>query len=463
MTDPPLYFRQFYLGCLAQASYMIGSRGEAAVVDPRRDIEAYLEEAAARGLAIRHVVETHLHADFVSGHRELAAATGATIHVSRAASAAYPHDPLEEGSEIRIGDARLRVVETPGHTRDSICLLLFETPEAASPAAVLTGDTLFIGDVGRPDLAGAVVSPREQAGQLYDSLHGKLLKLADPVVVWPGHGAGSMCGRNLSKETTSTIGEQRRVNYALQPMAREAFVDMMTTDLPEIPAYFGRDVKLNREGPALVSELPPLRSLSPEETARCAAEGAVVLDTRNAAAFGTAHVPGSIHIGLDGQFASWAGTLLPAGTPIVLVTSAAEDAEEARMRLARVGLDDVAGYLEGGIASWDGSGRPVASTEQITVDELAARLDEGRCRVLDVRRPAEWHDAHIRGAAAGPLADLGASLPDVSSETPLALICAGGYRSSIAASLFERGGRREVINVVGGMAAWNAAGFPTVA
>jgi len=222
-------------------------------------------------------------------------------------------------------------------------------------------------------------------------------------------------------------------------------------------------VKLNREGPALVSELPPLRSLSPEETARRAAEGAVVLDARNAAAFGTAHVPGSIHIGLDGQFASWAGTLLPAGTPIVLVTSAAEDAEEARMRLARVGLDDVAGYLEGGIASWNGSGRPVASTEQITVDELAARLDEGRCHVLDVRRPAEWHDAHIRGAAAGPLADLGASLPDVSSETPLALICAGGYRSSIAASLFERGGRREVINVVGGMAAWNAAGFPTVA
>ncbi len=463
MTDSPVYFRQFYLGCLAQASYMIGSEGEAAVVDPRRDIEAYLEEAEANGLAIRHVIETHLHADFVSGHRELAAATGATIHVSRAASAAYPHEPVGEGSEIRVGGARLRVLETPGHTRDSICLLLFESPAASEPAGVLTGDTLFIGDVGRPDLAGAAVSPREQAGQLYDSLHGKLLTLADSVAVWPGHGAGSMCGRNLSTETTSTIGEQRRVNYALQPMARESFVDMMTTDLPEIPAYFGRDVRVNREGPALVSELPPLRSLSPEETETRAGRGAVVLDTRNSAAFGNAHVPGSIHIGLDGQFASWAGTLLPAATPVVLVTSAVEEAEEARMRLARVGLDDVAGYLDGGIASWSASGRPVASTEQITVDELAGRLNEGRCRVLDVRRPAEWRDAHIAGAAAGPLADLGASLPEVPSGVPLALICAGGYRSSIAASLFERGGRREVINVVGGMAAWNAAGLPTVA
>ncbi len=470
MTDSAVYFRQFYLGCLAQASYMIGSEGLAAVVDPRRDIEIYLEEAAARGLAIRHVIETHLHADFVSGHRELAAATGATIHVSRAANAAYPHDPVGEGSEIRVGGARLRVLETPGHTRDSICLLLFETPDAADPSAVLTGDTLFIGDVGRPDLAAAAggqaadpaASARGQAGQLYDSLHGKLLALPDAVVVWPGHGAGSMCGRNLSNETSSTIGEQRRVNYALQPMARQAFVDMMTTDLPEIPAYFGRDVQLNREGPALVGELAALAPLSPEETARRAAAGAVVLDTRTSAAFGTAHVPGSVHIGLDGQFASWAGTLVPAGTPIVLVTEGEAEAEEARMRLSRVGLDDVAGYLGGGIAAWSASGRPVSSTEQITVDELAARLREDRCRILDVRRPGEWRDAHIAGAVARPLAEFDANLPDAAVEKPLAIICAGGYRSSIAASLLERGGRGGVVNVVGGMAAWNAAGLPTI-
>lgn len=468
-----MYFRQFYLGCLAQASYLIGSEGVAAVVDPRRDVEVYLEEAEARGLAIRHVIETHLHADFVSGHRELAAAAGATIHVSRAARAGYPHDPVGEGSEIRVGGVRLRVLETPGHTPDSICLLLFETPDAGTPSAVLTGDTLFIGDVGRPDLAGAAAAanpaagpplgPREQAGQLYDSLHGKLLALPDSVVVYPGHGAGSMCGRNLSSETSSTIGEQRRMNYALQPMPREAFVDMMTTDLPEIPAYFGRDVRLNREGPSLVADLPPLAALSPEEVFRRAEAGAVVLDTRSSAAFGTAHVPGSIHIGLDGQFASWAGTLIPAGASIVLVTEGADGAEEARTRLARVGIEDVAGYLAGGIAAWSASGRPVSTTEQITVDELAARLREGRCRVLDVRRPPEWSAGHIAEALPRPLADLGAALPDVPSEEPLAIICAGGYRSSIAASLFERGARGSVINVVGGMAAWSAAGLPTVA
>ena len=471
MTGAAPYFRQFYLGCLAQASYMIGSDGVAAVVDPRRDIAIYLEEAASRGFAIRHVIETHLHADFVSGHRELAAATGATIHVSRRARAAYPHDPVGEGSEIALGRARLRVLETPGHTRDSICLLLFESPDAAGPSAVLTGDTLFIGDVGRPDLAGAAggapdapaPTAREQAGELYDSLHGKLLALPDAVTVWPGHGAGSMCGRNLSSETSSTIGEQRRINYALQPMSREAFIDMMTTDLPEIPAYFGQDVRVNREGPPLVSDRAPLAALPPGEVRRRAAAGAVVLDTRSPAAFGVAHVPGAFHIGLDGQFASWAGTLLPPDAPIVLVTEGAEQAEEARMRLARVGLDDVAGYLAGGIAAWSDSGLPVAATEQITVDELAARLREDRCRVIDVRRPPEWDAAHIDAATARPLAQLGRSLPDLPAGKPVALICAGGYRSSIAASLFERAGRRDVVNVVGGMAAWNAAGLPTVA
>ncbi|HET7453836.1 MAG TPA: rhodanese-like domain-containing protein, partial [Thermoanaerobaculia bacterium] len=365
-----------------------------------------------------------------------------------------------------------RVLETPGHTRDSICLLLF-APDEDRPAAVLTGDTLFIGDVGRPDLAGAAAAAgegsdaaptaREQAGELYDSLHGKLLALPDAVTVWPGHGAGSMCGRNLSSETSSTIGEQRRFNYALQPMTRDAFVEMMTTDLPEVPAYFGRDVRVNREGPPLVAEREPLPAFASGEFERRARAGTVLLDTRSRAAYGAAHVPGALHIGLDGQFASWAGTLLPAGTPILLVTDSADEAEEARMRLARVGLDDVAGYLAGGIAAWSAAGRPVAATEQITVDELAARLREDGCRVLDVRRPPEWRTARIAAAVGRPLADLGAGLPDLPSDKPVAIICAGGYRSSIAASLFERAGRRDVVNVVGGMAAWNAAGLPTVA
>jgi len=466
--------RQLYLGCLAQASYIVGSDGEACVIDPRRDVEVYLDAARVRGWTIRHVIETHLHADFVSGHRELAAATGATIHVSRAAGAGYPHDAVAEGSEIGVGGGRLRVLETPGHTPDSICLLLHGPGETA-PSAVFTGDTLFIGDVGRPDLAAAaasaaasatgtpVASPEAQAGALYDSLHRKLLALPDAVIVYPGHGAGSMCGRNLSKETVSTIGEQRRTNYALQPMAREAFVAMMTTDLPEVPAYFGRDVRLNREGPALLADLPPPPALEPEAVAARQTGGAAVLDTRSSAAFGAGHVPGSIHIGLDGQFASWAGTIIPAGTPLLLVAEGLDRVAEARTRLARVGIESVAGYLEGGLAAWSARGLPVAQTEQITVQELAARLEEGSCRLLDVRRPPEWSAGHIARAAARPLSELGRSDSSEPGDTPLAVICASGYRSSIAASLLERAGSGPVCNVVGGMAAWAAARLPVVA
>ena len=466
--------RQLYLGCLAQASYIVGSDGEACVIDPRRDVEVYLDAARERGWTIRHVIETHLHADFVSGHRELAAATGATIHVSRAAGAGYPHDALGEGSEIGVGGGRLRVLETPGHTPDSICLLL-HGPGESTPSAVFTGDTLFIGDVGRPDLAAAaassaggssvapVASAEAQAGALYDSLHRKLLALPDAVIVYPGHGAGSMCGRNLSKETVSTIGEQRRTNYALQPMTREAFVAMMTTDLPEVPAYFGRDVRVNREGPALLADLPPPPPLDPDAVAARQNGGAVVLDTRSSAAFGAGHVPGSIHIGLDGQFASWAGTLIPAGTPLLLVAEGTDRVAEARTRLARVGLESVAGYLAGGLAAWSARGLPVAQTEQITVQELAARLAEGSCRLLDVRRPPEWSSGHIARADARPLSDLARSDSPERGEAPLAVICAGGYRSSIAASLLERAGSGPVCNVVGGMAAWTAARLPVVA
>ena len=467
-AQPGLEVRQLYLGCLAQASYIVGCGGEACVIDPRRDVEVYLDAANERGWTIRHVIETHLHADFVSGHRELAAATGATIHVSRAAGAGYAHHAVGEGSEIGVGGGRLRVLETPGHTPDSICLLLFGPGEAA-PSAVFTGDTLFIGDVGRPDLAAAgaagspAVSAEAQAGALYDSLHRRLLTLPDAVIVYPGHGAGSMCGRNLSPETVSTIGEQRRTNYALQPMTREAFVGMMTTDLPEIPAYFGRDVRVNREGPPLLAELPAPPSLRPEAVAADQAAGAIVLDTRSSAAFGAGHVPGSIHIGLDGQFASWAGTIIPAGTPLLLVADGADRIAEARTRLARVGLENVAGYLDGGLAAWYARGLPVARTEQITVQELSARLEEGSCRVLDVRRPPEWSAGHIARAAARPLSELARSESPEPGDSPLAIICAGGYRSSIAASLLERAGSGPVCNVVGGMAAWSAAGLPVVA
>jgi glyoxylase-like metal-dependent hydrolase (beta-lactamase superfamily II)/rhodanese-related sulfurtransferase len=452
-------FKQFYLGCLAQASYLIGDAGEAAIVDPRRDVDVYLEEARARGLTIRHVIETHLHADFVSGHRELAARTGAKIYFGARAGAAFEHVPVKDGDEIRMGAVTLRFLETPGHTPESVSVLVLE---AGAPAAVLTGDTMFIGDVGRPDLLGAKISPQALAGQLYDSLHRKLLALPDSVAVYPAHGAGSLCGRNISSETSSTIGEQRRTNYALRPMPREEFVAMMTADLPEAPAYFGRDAALNREGPAALSSLPPPSSLTPKDVREKTAGGAVLLDTRPSREYGAAHVPGALNIGLGGQFASWAGTLMPLETPIVLAAEDPERLDEARTRLARVGLETVPGYLEGGVEAWERAGLPLAKTEQIDVAELKERLAEDpSLQVLDVRRPPEYASGHIERAVSVPLGELAKRAASLDPSRPVAVICASGYRSSTATSLLERLGFPRATNVVGGMNAWHAAGYDT--
>ncbi len=453
-------FEQFYLGCLAQASYLIGSDGEAAVVDPRRDVDVYIEAAKARGLRIEHVIETHLHADFVSGHRELAEKTGAKIYFGARAKAAFPHVAVRDGDEIRMGSVTLRFLETPGHTPESVSVLVTDRSRSETPEAVLTGDTLFIGDVGRPDLLGARMSAEELAGMLYDSLHRKLLTLPDSVKVYPAHGAGSLCGRNISSETSSTIGDQRRFNWALRPMPREEFVRLLTTDLPEAPAYFSRDAALNREGPQPLADLPPVPELSPAEVEKALAAGAVLLDTRGTAEYGAGHVPGSVHIGLSGQFASWAGTLLSPQAPVVLVGEDPERVAEARLRLARVGLESIAGQLSGGVEAWQASGRPLARTEQIDVGELHERLREDpELRVADVRRPPEWNGGHIAGALAMPLHQLAELAPALDRTRPFAAICAGGYRSSIATSVLERLGFLRVINVVGGMGAWAAAKY----
>ena len=457
-----MFFKQFYLGCLAQASYMIGSKGEAAVVDPRRDVDEYLEEARRDGLTIKHVIETHLHADFVSGHRELAEQTGAKIYFGARAQARFPHQPVRDGDEIRVGDVTLTFWETPGHTPESICILVSDPASGPGPQMVLTGDTLFIGDVGRPDLAGGQGTPEELARQLYASIHEKLLTLPDSVVVYPGHGAGSLCGKNISSETSSTIGEQRRFNYALRPMPREEFVKPVTADLPEAPAYFSRDADLNRGGPGNLAELPEVVALSPADVEKKMSSGALLLDTRPSAQYGTGHLPGSVHIGLSGQFASWAGTLLSPKTPIVLVTEDEERVSEARTRLARVGLENVVGYLEGGILAWHQSGRPLVATEQIAVDELSRRIAAGDARqVLDVRRPGEWKGGHIAEASHLPLHELEAQSGKLDKRSPVAIICASGFRSSIATSLLERAGFPRVTNVVGGMNAWHAASLPT--
>ncbi|HEY8148892.1 MAG TPA: rhodanese-like domain-containing protein [Vicinamibacteria bacterium] len=455
-----MYFKQFYLGCLAHASYLIGSEGEAAVVDPRRDVEEYLAEAAAQGLRIRYVVETHLHADFVGGHRELAERTGAQVVFGAKAGAAFPHRPVRDGDEIRVGAVVLRFLETPGHTPESVSILVVDTAVSPAPKMVLTGDTLFIGDVGRPDLAGGRgLTPDAMAGMLYDSLHGKLLKLPDDVLVYPAHGAGSLCGRNISTDTWSTIGEQRRSNYALQPMARDAFIRMMTADLPELPPYFAMDVEMNRGGAPPLTDHPPPPALSPEAVRKAAQAGAMLLDVRASAAYGAGHLPGSLNVGLGGQFASWAGTLVPAGRLIVVIADDEAGAHEAVVRLARVGLEAVAGYLDGGVAAWDRAGLPLVARAQITVDELAARRREvADLQVVDVRRKGEYAAGHVPGARHLPLDRLERDVARLDPLRPTAAICAGGYRSSTATSLLERHGFADLVNVIGGTSAWIAAG-----
>jgi len=458
-----MYFKQFYLGCLAHASYLIGSEGEAAVVDPQRDVEQYLAEAEAQGLRIKYVIETHLHADFVSGHRELASRAGAEIIFGARAGATFPHRAVSDGDELRVGKVILRLLETPGHTPESISILVIDTEVSAEPQKVLTGDTLFIGDVGRPDLVGSKgYTAEEMAGLLYESLHGKLLRLADGVEVYPAHGAGSMCGRNISKETVSTIGEQRRFNYALRPMAKDEFVRMMTADLPEAPAYFSRDAEINRTGAEALAELPLPAALSAEEVERLAGQGELVLDVRPAADFGNGHVLGALNIGLAGQFASWAGSLIAPGTPLVLVAGEVAEVDEAVTRLARVGVESVKGYLDGGMYAWNEAGLASMLIPQMPVDELHDQIAEGgELQLIDVRRPGEYAGGHVPGAVNAPLAHLAERASEFDPARPTAVICAGGYRSATATSILQSRGFRKLFNVIGGTSAWVGAGYAT--
>ncbi|MCM3905151.1 MAG: rhodanese-like domain-containing protein [Pyrinomonadaceae bacterium] len=459
-----MYFKQFYLDCLAHASYLIGSQGEAVVVDPQRDVDQYLSEARANGLKIKYVIETHLHADFVSGHRELAALTGAEIVFGEKAGATFPHRAVSEGDEITIGKVILRVMETPGHTPESISVLVIDTEVSPQPQKVLTGDTLFIGDVGRPDLAAAKgYTPQTMAGMMYDSLHHKLLHLSDEVEVYPAHGAGSMCGRNISKQTSSTIGEQKLFNYALKPMSKDEFIRLMTSELPSAPAYFSEDAEINREGAAPLTALPKPAALAPLEVTELISHGYVVLDVRSAADFGAAHVPGSINIGLGGQFAIWAASLISLHNPIVIVADLEAKVDEALTRLARVGIESVQGYLGGGMDAWREAGLEVATVTQITVDQLndlmASQTD---LQVLDVRRPPEYASGHVPGAIAEPLSNLKEriSVLEIEPSKLTAVICAGGYRSSAATSILQQHGFVELLNVTGGTSAWIDAGYP---
>lgn len=461
-----MIFKQFYLPCLAHASYIIGDEGTAtaAVVDPQRDTDQYIAFAAEHALQIKHVFLTHLHADFVAGHLELRDRVGATIYLGAAAKAAYSFTPLHDGDVLEFGRVRLKALETPGHTPESISILVYDLSASdARPHAVLTGDTLFIGDVGRPDLRAALGwSATELGGMLFDSLHQKLLALPDQSLVYPAHGAGSLCGKALSKETVSTLGEQRRLNYALQPMSKEAFIHVVTADQPEAPPYFTYDAVLNSEerptlDQALAREMKPLTL---DAVLALQADGAQILDTRDPDEFGAAHLAGSINIGLCGQYATWAGTMLDRTHPIVIIADPGRENESA-VRLGRIGFDHVAGYLQDGLQSLKSRPDLVAFTERLSAPYAAELLSSSRAPLaVDVRAPREREQKHIAGSLSLPLNRLKENLGTLPKDRPLLLYCAGGYRSSIAASLLQGSGFDPVCEIAGGIAAWEAAKLP---
>ncbi len=454
-----MYFEQFYLGCLAHASYLLASDGEAVVVDPQRDVDLYLNAAEQHGFKIRHIFETHLHADFVSGHKELASRTGAQIYIGKKAGATFPHVDVCDGYELAFGKCRISILETPGHTPESVCLVITDLEKSAKPLAVLTGDTLFIGDVGRPDLS-KTHTPEQLAALLYDSLHNKLMKLPNDVVVYPAHGAGSLCGRNMRAERSSTIGTERLTNYALQISTRDEFVRQLTSNLPARPEYFAQDAEINRGGAAALTDLQALQVIPAAKLKDLLDQGLPALDVRPPEEFAQGHVPHSINIGLSGQFASWAGSLLGLKAKPVLIADTHERLDEARMRLARVGIEELTGYLQDGLAGWEQAGFSLAQLPQITVEKLKQNM--GRINIIDVRRSGEWEAGHLDGAQFWPLDRFREALPALSNSAAIAVHCKSGYRSTIACSLLMRAGYSNVLNVVGGYDAWEAAKLPSV-
>ncbi len=456
-----MFFRQYYLGCLSHASYLVGdtSTGHAAVVDPRRDVDEYLADAEAHGLSITHVIETHFHADFLSGHLELAGRTGAAI-VYGAAAAGRTQFAIEthgDGDMIALGDVVLEILETPGHTPESISIVIRPTGPGSDPYGVMTGDTLFIGDVGRPDLLAAVgFQADDLARQLYHSLHDKLLTLPDTTKVFPAHGAGSACGKNLSTETTSTIGEQRTTNYALAPMTEGEFIEAVTQGQSVAPLYFLFAATKNRESRELLAPVA-VRHLDLIEVQDAVANGAVVIDGRDDAAFALGHLRGSINVGLGGRFAEYTGEVMTPGTPIVLVTDPGQE-EIATTRLARIGFDDVVGALTDPIKTFVEHPEAVERLSRLS----ATQLDERRRTVpglvlVDVRNPGEVALGSIPGAVHLSLPQLFLRLGELDRAAPTVAFCAGGYRSAIASSLLRSHGFRDVSDVIGGYTAWAAA------
>ena len=463
-----MILKQYYLGCLAHASYLLGDETSsiAIIVDPQRDVQQYLDDADRFGLQIRHVFLTHFHADFLAGHLELRDRCGATIHLGAQAQAEYAFVAMKDGDTLDFPGLRLQVLETPGHTIESISILVFDLQkDAARPYAVLTGDMLFIGDVGRPDLRASLGwSAHELGAHLYDSLHKKLLTLPDETLVYPAHGAGSLCGKQLSSDTVSSLGDQRRMNYALQSISKEDFIRLVAADQPEAPPYFTYDAILNtREHPTLDKSLQHVHNpLELAEVLRMGDAGAQILDVRDPAEYAKGHLAGSVNIGLGGQYATWAGTVLNRTKPIVIIAEPGRE-QEAALRLGRIGFDHVKGYLRGGMEALAGRPDLVWPTMRFSAPMVAEELASlNPPLVLDVRTSREWAGKHIVSSMNIPLNKLQERIAEIPRDRRIVVHCAGGYRSSIAVSILHQYGITHLIEMAGGLAAWDAAKLPVV-
>ncbi|MDH4089943.1 MAG: MBL fold metallo-hydrolase [Cyclobacteriaceae bacterium] len=457
---------QIYTGCLAQGAYYIRSGNEAVIIDPLREVEPYLEKAEADGVKIKYVLETHFHADFVSGHLDLAAKTGATIVYGPSAQPKFDAHIAKDGEELEVGNITIKVLHTPGHTMESTTYLLRD--EKGKDYAIFSGDTLFLGDVGRPDLAqkAAHMTQEELAGLLFDSLRTKIMTLTDDVIVYPAHGAGSACGKHMSKETVDTLGNQRKTNYALREnMTREEFISEVTEGLQPPPAYFPENVRMNKEGYESIDTVldKGMRALSPEEFELVANEtGALVLDTRDAQTFRKGFIPNSINIGIDGSFAPWVGSLIPGvAHPLLIVTDKGRE-EEVVTRLARVGFDHTLGYLKDGFKSWLQADKEIDSIESISAQEFAKRFKKGGLQVVDVRKPSEFQVEHVDNAENTPLDFLNSHLSEIPKEGEVYLYCASGYRSMVAASILKARGWENLIDVSDGFKAIAKTDVPRI-
>lgn len=454
-----MFIQQFFVPGLAHSSYLLGGTANCTIIDPRRDVAIYLEAAAAMGMKITHILQTHLHADFVSGHLDLAEATGAVIVAPKSANCAFSHQPASEGDSIRLDDLEIRVLETPGHTPEHVSYVIIDHARGPEPAVVFCGDTLFVGDVGRPDLFPGMAL--ELAAKLFGSLHDKLMALPPFCEVYPAHGAGSLCGRAMGAKRTSTVGYEKLYNGALAIADRQLFIASLTTDMPTPPDHFSRCSAINRSGPSLVRNLPVPEPMTPQRfRENMAAERVLVLDVRGYSAFGGQHVPGAYHIDLSGNFSTFAGWVLPPEHKIMLVTDQAEDAGKAALQLHRVGLDQVVGYLEGGMFEWAKAGLATGHVPQLSAPELNARVSSGDGLLLvDVRSVGEFGAAHVAGALHIPAPMLRTRHVELDPNHDIALICSTGHRSSLAASILKQHGFTRVWNVAGGMTGFNAAGF----